>query len=362
MRIVIIQDRLRSGGTERQSLLLAKAFSHAGHTTSLIIFRPGGQLAGSAEGVRTLVLQPIDFHLDWFAPKLVSTLAAEKPEIILCMGRMANCYAGHLQQAFPAAVVIATMRTGKKLPMLYRRSLQKARHVVANSHEARRVLGSEYSVSLEKISVIHNSLVFSDTSGSQTDDISAMTILRARLGAEPETRVLLCVAMLRPEKNQRELIQIVGRLPAALDWQLWLAGDGPGRRACEAAARQSPAPERIKFLGFCADPSALYRAADLAVLTSRSESLPNFLIEAHAHGLPSVAYQVGGIAECGGITVQPDDQSGFASALDRLLRDDAARKTESARVSAYARTHFAPDAQVASYLDLFSRLLNAPPS
>jgi hypothetical protein len=33
--------------------------------------------------------------------------------VILCMGRMANCYAGGSQERFPSTAVIATMRTGK---------------------------------------------------------------------------------------------------------------------------------------------------------------------------------------------------------------------------------------------------------
>ncbi len=33
MKILIVQDYLRSGGTERQSVLLANAFAAAGHAT-----------------------------------------------------------------------------------------------------------------------------------------------------------------------------------------------------------------------------------------------------------------------------------------------------------------------------------------
>jgi len=43
------------------------------------------------------------------------------------MGRMANCYAGYIQQSCPAAAVIGTMRTGKPLPWLFRRSLRRVR-------------------------------------------------------------------------------------------------------------------------------------------------------------------------------------------------------------------------------------------
>ena len=47
MKILIVQDYLRSGGTERQSVLLANAFAAAGHATTLLTFRPGGPLDGT---------------------------------------------------------------------------------------------------------------------------------------------------------------------------------------------------------------------------------------------------------------------------------------------------------------------------
>ena len=45
MKILLVQDYLRSGGTERQTILLANAFRAAGHAASLVTFRPGGALA-----------------------------------------------------------------------------------------------------------------------------------------------------------------------------------------------------------------------------------------------------------------------------------------------------------------------------
>mgnify|MGYP006195820643 CR=1 FL=1 len=87
--------------------------------------------------------------------------------------------------------------------------------------------------------------------------------LRAHFGATPETNVLLNVGMFRPEKNQRELVQIVAGLPTTADWQLWLAGDGPARAACERLAATLGLSRRVHFLGFHRDPAPLYAAADV---------------------------------------------------------------------------------------------------
>jgi glycosyltransferase involved in cell wall biosynthesis len=363
MKILVVQDHLRNGGTERQSVLLANAFAAAGHATTLLTFRPGGALAGTvAPSVTSRTLQPFDTRLDWFAPGLFGFARRLSPDVILCMGRMANCYAGGLQKHLPGTAVLATMRTGKKLPALYRRSLHLARHIVANSHDAARVLAADYAVPPDKISVIHNSLVFppaeADASGVPSPGNGA---LRAMHGATPATTVLLCVAMFRPEKNQRELIEIVARLQRDTDWQLWLAGEGETRPACERLAAELNLGARVKFLGFAADPAPLYHAADLALLASQSESLPNFLIEAQAHGLPVVACDVGGVRECflpgkTGWAVPPGDADAFLSALTPLLNDSARRAAITPRARAFARDHFSPARQTAAYLELFSRL------
>ncbi|ACB75991.1 glycosyltransferase [Opitutus terrae] len=365
MKILLVQDFLRSGGTERQSVLLANAFAEAGHAVTLLTFRPAGPLAATISArVTHRTLQPFDTTLDWFAPRLLGTAARLAPDIVLCLGRMANCYAGALQRRLgPRTAVIATMRTGKSLPWLFRRSLRQVRAVVANSRDACDVLVQRYTVDPAGITVIHNSLVFPAHAAGAGDALPASrAALREQFGARPATFVLLCVAMFRPEKNQRELIEIAAGLPAEFDWQLWLAGDGPARADCEQLARAKNCLDRVRFPGFLRDPSALYAAADVAVHASASESLSNFLIEAQAHGLPAVAYAAQGIAECfvpgqTGWVIPRGERDAFRDALEQLARaTPPARAARAAAARDFARNTFDPARQVAAYLELFSRL------
>lgn len=361
MKILVVQDYLRSGGTERQSVLLANAFTAAGHETTLLTFRPGGALASTVSSkVRREVLQRFDCGLDWFAPGLSGFMDRTAPDIVLCMGRMANCHAGSLQKE-DGPVVIATMRTGKALPYFFRRSLQRCRHVIANSAEARETLLRDHGVAPARVSVIHNSLVFPAVLPAAAAR-AKRTALRATHSATPDPTVLLCVAMFRPEKNQRELIEIAAGLPADANWQLWLAGDGPARAECERLAAARKVADRVKFLGFQRDPSALFSAADLAVHASSSEALSNFLIEAQAHGLPFVAYDAQGIRECGqsGRTawvIARDDREAFRAALRARMNEPAALQADrAAAAQTYARQNFDPARQAAAYLALFERL------
>ena len=360
MKILVVQDWLRNGGTERQSVFLSGGFSRAGNDVTLMTFRPGGRLEPTLPSwVHHAVLQPFDTGLDWFAPGLIKRVAGISPDVILCMGRMANCYAGGLQQAFASVQVIATMRTGKALPWLFRRSLRLVRHVVANSQEARQVLIANHTIAPEKIAVIHNSLVFAPESH---DAESAGADLRRNLGADENTTVLLCVAMFRPEKNQRELIEIVAGLPAEARCQLWLAGDGPARQRCERRATELGLGDRVRFVGFHSNPTPLYAAADIAVHASWSESLSNFLIEAQAHGVPAVAYEAQGVRECfvperTGWAIARDDRSAFRARLVALMHEPREiRRSRGEEARRHARTTFDPDRQVEAYLRLFAQL------
>lgn len=364
MKILVVQDHLRSGGTERQSLLLTRAFQEAGHHTRLLTFRPGGALEDQAADLPYVCLQPFDLHLDWFAPDLRRAVRRFDPDVILCMGRMANCYGGYMQRVLRRAAVIATLRTGKPLPWLFRRSLRRVAHVVANSEEARETLHRRYHVPADKVSVIHNSLVFA----SEPPAAGTATALRAAHGATPTTCVMVAVAMFRPEKRHRDLIATVAGLPTDLDWQLWLAGDGPALAACRRLVNERGLGARVKFLGWQRDPAPLYAAANLAVHASTSEALSNFLIEAQFNGVPAVVFEAQGMSECfipgeTGEVISRGDADAFRAAVLRFARLSPAERTAlAARARAFARDRFDPIRQARAYLDLFSRLTALPSS
>lgn len=355
MKILLIQDFLRSGGTERQSILLARGFAVRGHPTRLLTFRPGGTLAAQVDDLDHPSLQTRDTGLNWWAPGLRAAARAYAPDVVLLMGRMANCHGATLRTALPAARVFATLRTGKTLPWLFRRSLPRVHHVIANSEAAARHLTTAHDLAPDRVSVIPNALVF------PANATASVTDLRARHHATAETVVLLCVAMFRPEKGQADLLKLAARLPTSPPWQLWLAGGGPRLAACRRLARDLGLGPRVVFHDFLADPTPLYQQADLAVLASRSESLSNFLIEAQAHGLPAVAYAARGVGETfvpgeTGLLIPPGDAETFLTGLRKLMADPTRRATMGEAAAHRTRERHDPNRTIDAHLDLFARL------
>ncbi len=360
MRICIIQDYLRGGGTERQTLFLAGFFQRSGHETVLLNFRPGGRLAGIAPGgARRVVLQPFDTGMPLFAPGLTRAVRKINPEAILCMGRTANCFAGFIQRRFPAVPVIATVRTGKPLFPLHRRSLRRASSIAVNCEWWRRRLETA-GIPPGKIHVIANALL---REGKQ-EDTAARERLRRKHGAGNRTCVFLNAAEFRPGKRQADLLRSFAlyreKNPDAR-WQLWLLGEGSLHKRCQRLAKRLDISDQVAFHGYADDPSPYYSGADVAVSASAEDALPNFLIEAQAAGLPAVAADAGGAGEAflperSGYLVPPGDEAAFARALQKTAADDGARRQMSAAARQNARERFDPKRQGGEMLRLLEQM------
>lgn len=116
--------------------------------------------------------------------------------------------------------------------------------------------------------------------------------------------------------------------------QVWLAGDGPERKQMEKLAESidSGGCFSIKFLGWKnrSEMYELYQKADIFVLPSRDEGMPNALLEAMASALPVVATKVPGSEELvkdgqNGFLIEKEDKKALAQALEKLILDQNLR-------------------------------------
>jgi glycosyltransferase involved in cell wall biosynthesis len=123
---------------------------------------------------------------------------------------------------------------------------------------------------------------------------------RAQLGIEGPQPQLLFVGNLVPVKGIDRLLKACANLKLqGLNCTLHLVGDGLLRRPLEYLAHTLGIADQLLWHGSMPQ-AALplwYRAADLVVLPSRSEGVPNVLLEASGCGTPWVASRVGGIPE-----------------------------------------------------------------
>jgi glycosyltransferase involved in cell wall biosynthesis len=117
--------------------------------------------------------------------------------------------------------------------------------------------------------------------------------------------------------------QFLEQLPAH---DLVLIGEGPQRAELTALARRLGLSQRIHFLGWRPDVRALMTTAELLLLPSRWEGMPNVMLEAMASSKPVVATRVAGVVELLGATaeqqtVEPGDGSALAEKVIQISRD-----------------------------------------
>jgi glycosyltransferase involved in cell wall biosynthesis len=111
--------------------------------------------------------------------------------------------------------------------------------------------------------------------------------------------VLLWVGHMVPVKGLDVLINACALACGRADFRLYLIGSGPLREDLVRQAAALGVTDRVQFVGYVAHDQLgdWYRAADMTVLPSHSEGVPNVLLESIASGTPFVASRVGGVPE-----------------------------------------------------------------
>jgi 1,2-diacylglycerol 3-alpha-glucosyltransferase len=151
---------------------------------------------------------------------------------------------------------------------------------------------------------------------------------RAALQIPVDAHLYLYVGRLAMEKNIAFLLRAFALIrkedPRAV---LVLAGDGPKRADLEALSEELGLHETVRFAGFLAHPQLvdLYKAADLFLFSSKTETQGLVLVEAMAGGVPAVAIGALGVLDVvqDGVNglLAPEDEARFAQAVLDLMAE-----------------------------------------
>lgn len=166
---------------------------------------------------------------------------------------------------------------------------------------------------------------------------------RLELGIDAADPLLLWVGRLDPIKGLDVLIKATAIANRTTPLRLAIAGEGPLRDHLVSWIAEQGLTNRVHLLGRRTDVPRLLKTADLFVFPSRTEGLPNALLEAMAAGLPVVATDAPGCrdlieSERTGLLVPIDDSRRLATAIERLLSDrDLARRLADAARDAASR-------------------------
>lgn len=185
---------------------------------------------------------------------------------------------------------------------------------------------------------------------------------RRRQGVAEGDVVLLFLGFLddvkRPERFIRVLAGVHRRVPGIHGW---IVGDGPLVDRTKTLADELGVADKVRFFGAQEAVADFMGAADLFVMTSRTEGVPAVVLEAGFMGLPVVATRVGGLPECvregeTGLLSEPESQEEMTDSIVALATNPQRRGEMGEKAKAWVRDHLTIDQIADQYLEFYHRV------
>jgi glycosyltransferase involved in cell wall biosynthesis len=144
-----------------------------------------------------------------------------------------------------------------------------------------------------KVTLLHNAIVLEKY--RRTGETGALAAVVGRPLPRP---AIVSIGRLSPEKGHADLVDALARVAATgRRISAVFAGDGPSRADLTARIQAAGLQDWIHLPGYVQQPARLLQEADLMVLPSHTEGLPNAALEAFAMEVPVLATRVGGTPE-----------------------------------------------------------------
>jgi glycosyltransferase involved in cell wall biosynthesis len=348
MKILLTNSSKIFGGNERWTVSTAKSLGDAGHDVTVLL-RSGGIVEERiAElGIRFIALPGFGGDANPFAiARLLRIFAREEPDATLLTNTKDYwiCGLAAWLTRVPVRVlrlsIIRRVKDNLKYRLIYRTFTN---HVVVNSREVEQGIreSADWLVA-HPISVVYNGVDPAPIGDREPD-------------APPGAFVIGACAHVTGRKR---FDWVLKSLPAGSHFVL--VGDGPDLQRLRRAAADLGIADRVHLPGFDPDPRPWYPRFDLNVLPSKTEGMPNAVLEAMAAGIPSLATDCGGVRElldegrCGAI-VGLDDFEGFRDQLAALALDPERRKSLGAAAKSRAESVFSREQTTADLIRVLER-------
>jgi len=300
--IVIVLSWLQMGGSQRQALYVAEELVKLNYKLTIIGLDKEGMVINESKKMGiNLIKFPFNYRSSvkdylWALIRFFILLRKLKPSYILPYNMPANLLANTIWRFAGAKKCIWQQRDiglhriggwREKLAVWFTPVF------ISNSWQGVQWLEKELDIKKSKIRHISN--------GVKLPEIKTNT-WRHDNGVTDETFVVTMIANLHQNKDHITLIKAWDLLLKMNDSQvnmlLLLAGENQGSFMClNEYVIQNKMERHVRFLGIIDNIPELLDGSDLLVFSSKSEGVPNGILEGMAHGLPVVASDIPGNRE-----------------------------------------------------------------
>ncbi|MCP4626930.1 MAG: glycosyltransferase [bacterium] len=328
--IVFMLPTLSAGGAERVFVNLLKEFNRARFYLHLIVVDPTGPYL-------EIVPDDIAFHGLGFKkvsraiPIIVKTIKKINPDIIISTLDHLNLALLLVKPLLPAKTLLflrecnhtsSNLSNGFKnfiFRFLKRRLLNSANRIICPADAIKEDLRINFGIKPEKMITIYNPV--------QVEAIRSS--LQPPHRDTPDSNYcykIVSVGTLEHRKGFDLLINAMSQIVKKNNKiHLAILGDGPEKENLKKQIESSGLCNHVTLEGYQKDPYIYLSNADLFVLSSRYEGLPNAVLESLACGTPVVAFNCPGgideiiVNESQGVLVPENDIQALAVAIDKQI-------------------------------------------
>lgn len=369
MNLIVLENHVTTqrGGQELNLLEICRGLFHRGHRITLLYLKPGDLLPQYQSFCdRTISISAYGF--DWrnlkstlkFLPSLVQIwqIPIANNSLIFCNDYHFSLFAYALSYVQKLPYVCYLQLPPLNLNHQRKFGLRGVDRFISVSEQTKQDW-IDFGISSDRIRVVYNGANLEKFKPADNP-----TAMKQKWGIQDDTNVISYIGRIDREKGLETLIKATANLiKKGRRIQTLIAGkpvthySSSRGRECEdegmsylrsliRLADQLEVGDRVKFVGYLADPVSLYQASDINVLPSIwNEPCSLGLFESLACGVPKVASRIGGNPEIlthefAKYLFEPGDDHDLAEKLDRLLDWRTQDSTLGSRCRQHVLTYF----------------------
>lgn len=295
-KITIFLPSLEVGGSERVMIALAQGFLNNGYRVDLVTARAEGPFLNKLPVGLNLINLNVKRVLFSLKP-LFYYLKNEKPDILLSALDYANlvalwaravakvptkCYITVHNEIYSFYQQAPSLKD-QIIPYLMQKFYPWADGIIAVSHGVAQEISKFTGVNERKIKVIYNPVIDNDFYEKAKEPVHHSWFI------EKDDPLIIGIGRLTRIKGFANLIKAFAKIKDRFDGRLIILGEGEERKYLEQLIGEHKLGDRVQLLGCVDNPYKYLARADLFVLPSLSEGLPNVIVEAMALGIPIIA-------------------------------------------------------------------------
>lgn len=294
MKVTFFIARYSRSGVPLAQIRLAKLFMRRGYEVDFIVgYVPDGLELPTLDGINTLVLNRPRV-LTMFS-YIIKYLLPNKPDIIFSAEDHLNVIVllAALVTRAQAKIVVSSRISAKRIysgKLLSKNwFLEKLLLLVQNRADAlvcvSKDMAKEYNsiFQTEKYQCIYNVVHDSDSERKMSENVDDQWVI------DKSKPLIISAGTLTKRKGFKDLISAVKELTKTIDVKLLILGEGYLKEELWALVKKEKLDSVIRLAGYKENPLKYYSQADVFVLASYAEGLPNVLVEGMMCGCTPVS-------------------------------------------------------------------------